>query len=57
MSEVMITLAKEVSNVLSATEKQKSTAWSILKLCFSPSTQVDKGINLVLNLNSLRNKK
>lgn len=43
MSEVMITLAKEVSNVLSSTEKQKSLSWLILKLCFSPSMQRENG--------------
>ncbi|XP_065352907.1 E3 ubiquitin-protein ligase listerin isoform X2 [Cloeon dipterum] len=44
MSDVMLTLAKEVSNMLESTEKQKSTSWTILKLCFSPSTQHDKEI-------------
>jgi hypothetical protein len=50
MSEVMITLAKEVSNMLSSTEKQKSLSWLILKLCFSPSTQWENGtVTLLFN--------
>lgn len=52
MSEVMITLAKEVSNMLSTTEKHKSLSWLILKLCFSPSTQWENGkVVALLHLN------
>jgi hypothetical protein len=43
MSEVLLNLAKEVCNVLESTEKQKSIAWSILKLCFSPCAQGERG--------------
>jgi hypothetical protein len=52
MSEVMITLAKEVSNMLSSSEKQKSLSWLILKLCFSPSTQWENGTVVFLLFNN-----
>lgn len=35
LSVILVDLAKEVSNVLDTNESDKSSAWNILKLCFS----------------------
>ncbi|KAF4521588.1 hypothetical protein B566_EDAN001308 [Ephemera danica] len=39
LHQILVELAKEVSIVLGASDKDRSTAWSILKLCFSSTIE------------------
>lgn len=41
-SNMLVDIAKEVSNVLDTVDSDKTTAWSILKLCFSSTSDGGK---------------